>query len=186
MTNPAPSAPPPPELPREITDEEPWLKFGVSQHEYDYMTGLFISFDDDDGGTLDRAELTRLARWLNYPHQDHDIDNMFRQMDQDNSGSLSLDEFLTFYVDKRPDSKFLYGMSQREYNEVLMQFHTYDSKRSGYLNAKDFHRLMEKQGFTKSEEQSNEIFSKIDSDNNGVIDMHEFLVEMKPYRNKVD
>eukprot|EP01062_Namystynia_karyoxenos_P057866 TRINITY_DN4904_c0_g2_i1.p1 TRINITY_DN4904_c0_g2~~TRINITY_DN4904_c0_g2_i1.p1 ORF type:complete len:424 (+),score=131.86 TRINITY_DN4904_c0_g2_i1:109-1272(+) len=173
---PAPARPPPPQ------SDRPWERYGISQDDFDFICALFINFDDDDGGTLDRQELTRLARWLNYPHSDRDIDHMFRTMDRDGDGALSMDEFLTYYMDKKPDPQCLYGMSQRQYNEVLMQFHSCDTDGNGELDRDEFFELCKKSGTAHSRQDSDAIFAQIDTDRGGTIDLHEFLTYMKAFR----
>ena len=146
------------------------------------MTSLFINFDDDDGGDLDRPEVTRLAKWLNYPSTEADITEMFRTQDTDRSGTLSMEEFLAFYMDKRPDPEQLYGLDQRTYNTALLQFRSVDPRLSGYLDLAAFTQLAKKQQVVASDAEAAGLFAQIDSDQNGVIDLHEFLSYMKPFR----
>eukprot|EP01065_Artemidia_motanka_P032920 TRINITY_DN398_c0_g1_i1.p1 TRINITY_DN398_c0_g1~~TRINITY_DN398_c0_g1_i1.p1 ORF type:complete len:333 (+),score=116.05 TRINITY_DN398_c0_g1_i1:64-1062(+) len=171
------SAPPPRQQP-------PWQKYGLSQTDYDYICALFINFDDDDGGTLDKLELTRLATWLNYPHSPADIDEMFREMDSDGNGELDMDEFLQYYQRRRPDPTKLYGLTREVYNNVLFQFHTFDADRNGCLDQAEFHQLATKLGISSSRQNTQRIFAAIDLDRNGSVDLHEFLMFMRNHRRR--
>ena len=153
----------------------PWVQYGLSQMEYDQIFCIFLHFDADGSGELDKKELKKLARWLNFAHTDKDIDEMFRQMDSDRSGSLSLDEFCSWLKHNRPDPQSLYGMSQSDYNYVLMQFHHYDDDSTGELTKRQFVELCVKCDLASSREEAATIFEMIDQDRSGTVDLHEFL-----------
>eukprot|EP00760_Papus_ankaliazontas_P025814 PhM_4_TR2883/c2_g1_i1/m.44434 len=76
--------------PTSFDPNTPWTQYNMSQYEYDRLLAMFMTFDYDGSGELNRRELTRLATWLNFPHTPRDVDMMFQQMDTDRSGSLSL------------------------------------------------------------------------------------------------
>eukprot|EP01063_Lacrimia_lanifica_P005310 TRINITY_DN1306_c3_g1_i1.p1 TRINITY_DN1306_c3_g1~~TRINITY_DN1306_c3_g1_i1.p1 ORF type:complete len:251 (+),score=68.40 TRINITY_DN1306_c3_g1_i1:51-803(+) len=165
--------------------DAPWVAFNLSQDDYDYICALFCNFDDDDGGSLDRSELTRLARWLNYPHAPSDIDNMFRSADKNPSNgnsTLNMNEFLLFYLDKKPNPDALYGMTQRQYNDVLMQFRTFDQNGDGLLTIDEFAKLARRQELCMDDALARDMFRQVDTDGNGTVDLHEYLVAMQPFR----
>ncbi|ESL05277.1 hypothetical protein TRSC58_07082 [Trypanosoma rangeli SC58] len=157
------------------TEQEPWRQFGLSREEYDHIMALFVFFDADDSGGLDRGEIGRLARWLNFARGDRDIDRMFREMDTDRSGTLSLSEFLTWLSRNRPDPNVLYGLSQSDYNTIMMQFRMYDRDQNGLLSVDEFARLALSLGEVADMDAGRYLFRSIDTDGNGVIDLHEFL-----------
>ena len=92
---------------------------------------MFMTFDEDGSGKLNREELTRLCIYMNYPHSESNIAEMFMRMDTDRSGSLSFDEFISYMQDKRPKPEILYGMSQIEYEQFMMLFHQHDEDHDG-------------------------------------------------------
>lgn len=134
-----------------------------------------MTFDEDDSGELDRGELEKLARWLNFAQQPGEIDRMFRDMDTDHSGSLTLEEFCTWHKHHKPDPQSLYGMKQSDYNVVLMQFRAYDSNHDGALSLAEFQRLCQHMKFYASAQEAAQVFARIDLDRNGTVDLHEFL-----------
>ncbi|KEG12036.1 EF hand [Trypanosoma grayi] len=157
------------------TGETPWRAFGLSQNEYDEIMALFTFFDDNESGGLDRREVGRLARWLNFARTDKDIDRMFRDMDADGSGTMSLNEFLTWLRHNRPDPKALYGLSQSEYNTIMMQFRMYDTDQNGLLSMDEFARLVVSTGDVRDFAEGQRLFYSIDMDRSGAVDLHEFL-----------
>ncbi|ORC76862.1 uncharacterized protein TM35_002881000 [Trypanosoma theileri] len=158
------------------TSATPWIEYGLTQGEYDQIMALFLSFDDDESGGLDRREVGRLARWLNFARSDADIDRIFRDMDADGSGTLSLNEFLTWLRHNRPDPKALYGLSQAEYNTVMMQFRMYDKNQDGLLSMGEFARLALNLGEVGNIDAGRQLFTFIDTNGNGTVDLHEFLI----------
>jgi hypothetical protein len=149
--------------------------YGIPQEDFDQLCAIFMTFDQDDSGELDREELTRIARWLNFAQQPGDIDRMFREMDVDRSGALSRDEFCTWLSRNKPNPESLYNMKSSDYNCVMMQFRTYDRNQDGCLTLEEFQRLCASTKMYPSMQQAAEVFRQIDLDHSGTIDLHEFL-----------
>jgi Ca2+-binding EF-hand superfamily protein len=167
---------PPPALIVSSSHPRPWELYALSQEEYDQIVAIFMTFDEDDSGELDRGELEKLARWLNFAQQPGEIDRMFRDMDTDHSGSLTLEEFCTWHKYHKPDPQSLYGMKQSDYNVVLMQFRSYDSNHDGALSVGEFQRLCQQLRFYPTPQEAAQVFAQIDLDRNGTVDLHEFLM----------
>ena len=157
------------------TASGPWERFHLEQEEYDHIFAVFMTFDTDGSGELDRAELKTLCRWLNYAHTDRDVENMFRAMDTDGSGALSMDEFCGWISTHRPDPQALYGLTPVEYNNVLFQFHTFDTDQNGSLDENEFVGLAIRQGYATHEAAARHLFRMIDTDRSGTVDLHELL-----------
>jgi Ca2+-binding EF-hand superfamily protein len=152
------------------------LLYDLSQEAYDQIVSIFMTFDEDDSGRLDRKELAKLAKWLNYAQQPGDIDRIFAEMDSQRTGSLTLDDFCTWLKYHRPNPERLYGLSQTEYNTVMMQFHVYDTNGDGELNEDEFVRLCTSLRYYPNETEARVVFRRIDIDRNGTVDLNEFLV----------
>ncbi|KPI82469.1 hypothetical protein ABL78_8521 [Leptomonas seymouri] len=176
----AQSPPQPPRGPRryevtEPTGSHPWTLYGLGQNEYDQIVSLFVFFDEDESGSLDQKEVHRLARWLNFANTPQDVQRIFNDMDTDHSGSLSLGEFLSWLRHNKPNPQALYGLTQSQYNTIMMQFHTYDSNQDGCLEMNEFTRLVLNLGDVKDEHTARRLFQMIDRDRDGTINLHEFL-----------
>ena len=76
---------------------------------------MFLAFDVDNSGQLDKSELQRLCKYMNYPSTDADINRMVAAVDAGGNGTLSLEEFLAYMQDKRPRPELLYGLSHENY-----------------------------------------------------------------------
>ncbi|KAG5477793.1 hypothetical protein LSCM1_05092 [Leishmania martiniquensis] len=159
----------------EPTGPCPWTLYGLGQSEYDQIVSLFVFFDDDDSGTLDRNEVARLARWLNFANTPQDVKRIFEDMDRDHSGRLSLGEFLTWLRHNKPNPQALYGLTQSQYNTIMMQFHMHDTDQDGRLEMDEFTRLVRNLGEVRDVATAQHLFRMIDRDRNGSISLHEFL-----------
>ncbi|KPA79209.1 hypothetical protein ABB37_05696 [Leptomonas pyrrhocoris] len=159
----------------EPTGNYPWTLYGLGQNEYDQIVSLFVFFDDDDSGSLDRNEVARLARWLNFANTPQDVQRIFDDMDADHSGSLSLGEFLSWLRYNKPNPQALYGLTQSQYNTIMMQFHTYDTNQDGCLEMNEFTRLVLNLRDVRDEATARRLFQMIDLDRDGEINLHEFL-----------
>ena len=151
----------------------------MTMDEYDQMMTIFMTFDTDGSGELDKNEVTVMARYLNYARTPQEIDRMFALMDRDGSGSLSLAELLTWMKYHRPDPQALYGMTQSKYHEVMFQFHQYDSNADGCLNEREFAQLCKSMKYATTDGEAKRIFMSIDTDRNGTVNLHEFLTFCK-------
>ena len=175
---------PPPPIGVGAATNNKWDEYGLTQYEYDGLCALFINFDADDSGEISRNEAKKLATWLNFAHSPADIDGMFRQMDKDNSGSLSRHEFCSWVKDKKPDPRLLYGLEHETYRAVLMQFHTQDKDNNGLLNEEEMARLCRHMGapYPTDGGEIRRLFVAADLNRNGTIDLHELLSAQKAVR----
>lgn len=58
---------------------------------------LFEQIDIDGSGTLDRTEVARMARLLDKPMDDDDLDAAMASMDDDHSGEVDFTEFAAWW-----------------------------------------------------------------------------------------
>lgn len=181
-----PTAPPPNAGGYQVIDAtrgpHPWAAYDLGQLEYDQIMGIFMMFDTDDSGELSRPQLKRLCRCLNYARSDADIERIFTQMDADGSGSLSLAEFCTWLKFNKPNPEALYGLSQYEYNTILMHFFERDSNHDGTLDVNEFKSLGRELGMTPDVAEM--VFREIDINHDGAVDLHEYLLYRKSYHRR--
>jgi|AntRauTorckE5430_2_1112549.scaffolds.fasta_scaffold59289_1 calmodulin len=59
--------------------------------ELDEMREIFSLVDKDGGGTISNEELSELFSIVGIEASDEDLDEMIRQMDEDNSGEIDFE-----------------------------------------------------------------------------------------------
>lgn len=147
----------------------------MQQDDYDHYVSVFVNFDRSERGVLTRSDALELFKCLNFVRNPQDEDRIFREMDADGGGTVSLGEFLTWLKYHRPNPQALYGLTQTQYNTIMMQFYMYDTDKDGYLNVNDFSSMVLKLGDVRDASTAQRLFHMIDKDRNGVVDLHEFL-----------
>ncbi|CCW65976.1 unnamed protein product [Phytomonas sp. Hart1] len=155
---------------------EPWRLYGIQQAEYDHLFSLFLFFDSDESGVLNFEEISRLAHWLNFAHSRQDVERIFNDMDVYGRKKLSVGELLTWMKYNKPNPLALYGMTQVQYNTVMLQFRLYDANQDGFMELDAFTRLMMQNKDVSSPREAYRLFHHIDTNGDGVISLHEFVL----------
>lgn len=159
----------------EPSGPRPWTNYGLSQDEYDQIVSLFIYFDEDESGFLDRTEVSRLALSLNFASSPEKVDEIFQSMAVTGNGILSMGELLTWLKYNRPNSQALYGLTQQQYNTIMMQFHTYDGNRDGSLGRDEFCNMVLNLREVSDRTAAQRLFDHIDRTGTGGINLTQFL-----------
>eukprot|EP01012_Entosiphon_sulcatum_P066363 TRINITY_DN95570_c0_g1_i1.p1 TRINITY_DN95570_c0_g1~~TRINITY_DN95570_c0_g1_i1.p1 ORF type:complete len:441 (-),score=79.81 TRINITY_DN95570_c0_g1_i1:3-1208(-) len=170
---PQPQLPPP--------SANPWENHAISQEEYDHLMCVFCTFDTDGSGQLDKKEIQRLCKYMNYPSTDADISRLFSAVDVDRSGTIDMDEFVRYMQHHRPRPEVQYGITEERYTAILMNFHEYDDDRNGELDRSELQRMCREKHLGLSERDVDHMFSVMDTNHNGRLDLHEFLTYMRDH-----
>eukprot|EP01010_Urceolus_cornutus_P005075 NODE_858_length_1275_cov_203.683524_g653_i0.p1 GENE.NODE_858_length_1275_cov_203.683524_g653_i0~~NODE_858_length_1275_cov_203.683524_g653_i0.p1 ORF type:complete len:366 (-),score=65.93 NODE_858_length_1275_cov_203.683524_g653_i0:91-1188(-) len=156
-------------------DLQPWTKFNMSREEYDRAYAMFMTFDTDDSGQIDRAELIKLCENLGYPSEPGDIDAAFRSVDTNRDGILDFHEFISYLHARRHRPELSFNLSQMAYEALRMQFHAYDVDKDGRLTLQELTGLCQSMHYPCEPTEMHRMFYEMDTDRNGSLDMEEFL-----------
>lgn len=160
----------------EFGPAQPWARYGMTEEEYLQAVSLFDFFTEGQSEELQRPQVTRLMRWLNYAHTPQEIAAIFADMDTDGDGTLDKEEYLTWLSRHKPDPQSLYGLNQVEYNQVMMLFHMFDIDQDGWLHKADICDLLLNTKKVKTVQEAEQCYREMDRDGNGLIDLKEFLL----------
>lgn len=153
---------------------EPWYALGMDQDEYDHIAAVFLEFDADDSGFLDRGEVLRMARVLNMIRSPADEQALLAELNPGGRGVSR--EQLTYWMSQhRLDPTTTYGLSRQDYHSTLFAFNEFDRNRDGRLSVDEFERLAMRLGFASSGQAARQLFQSVDADHNGSVSLHEFL-----------
>lgn len=80
---------------------QPHPKYKVlSQHDVDQQKHIFSCFDVDDSGQLAQLEIKRMLNAMKLFESEQELVSVLKEMDEDNSGTVDLYEYLTFLDEK--------------------------------------------------------------------------------------
>ena len=72
-------------------------KVALSPAHIKAIKNIFNQFDKDMSGTIEKKELTTLCIALNDPLSPPELQDLFKQVDADNSGRITWQEFINYW-----------------------------------------------------------------------------------------
>jgi hypothetical protein len=135
--------------------DEPWLMYNLSQRFYDSLLAAFAAFDEGGRGVLNRAQITRVCRWMNLPSDGQTIGDLFSmfcgastQAQHTRAASSAVERTITFHQlcvwvqrqQRRPLHD--YGLTFDRYSEALDLAHALDTDHSGALTQEEAVRFL--------------------------------------------
>ena len=140
----------------------------LTQNEIEELNRNFQEIDDNNDGKLTLAEIKQAAsknKNLNIEH----IEEIFKSIDTDGSGSIEYTEFISASLDK---SLYL----QKE--KLKEAFSLFDSDHSGKISKAEISKVL---GMDKRSKEISRIIEKYDINKDGEIDFDEFFEMMKDF-----
>ncbi|CAM9257196.1 unnamed protein product [Scytosiphon promiscuus] len=141
---------------RELTPE---------QHEEIFQ--IFKLFDVNGDGSVTKPELKEALWSLGQQPSEEEMDGIFREYDEHQTGSLDLNEFRLLMT-----SRLTYENTRQEFAEA---FRAIDRNKDGKLDIAELNRLMVATGFGLANDELHDIFDLFDRDGSGKVDLEEFM-----------
>jgi len=95
---------------------------------------------------------------------------MISEVDQDGSGEIDFDEFLTLMAAKQAN------MTMED--ELRGAFNVFDQDGSGYISAQELKQVLENLGESLTDEEVDEMMKEADLDSDGQVSFEEFVKMM--------
>ena len=136
------------------------------------LTNIFKELDESGDGLLSKEEFKKgYKKYFEDTITDKEFDEIMKTIDQDQSGHISIGEFLRATVD--------YDNLVSEKN-LKLAFENFDKDHSGFLSPDEIKEIF---GLTNNDENTNkilnEIFEDVDINGDGMISYDEFKAMMK-------
>ncbi|CAD8065242.1 unnamed protein product [Paramecium sonneborni] len=165
-----PSPPPPPPPPKKPEEKQfnpdIYVKQNLSRDEVIELKKAFDLFDDDGSGTIDPAELKGAFEELGLRAQNKMIYQVLGEIDQDNQGGFSFDNFIKLATAKQ---------NLKETRGSLMRtFNLFDLNREGRITWDELKRVSADLGDDLSDEEIKKIFRKADLNDDGFVTFDDF------------
>lgn len=155
--------------------KEPITKNNVSFSAADkaIIKKKFDAFDTNKDGKMDKNEFKSMLKACGEKKTDNEIECMFYSLEQDDSGKIDFNGFLSLLDGRWDDSQF--GK-----NLATNLFHEFDTNKTGFLDNAEFKKLVSKlesitQRDPSTQIELNQKFREIDANGNGKIAMAEVV-----------
>ena len=157
---------------------EPWRRYRLSQVDYDQMVGIYMMYDEGTG-RLTFQQLRDLCFCMNFVQREEDAHIIFRSMDVAQKGYVTQDDFLLWLSTHRPDPSALFGLTQFEYTDAILQFRSADPEYNGVIDANEFCALCLTNGYASSLDEAMRYFHLCDDHHTGYISLQQYLQHLK-------
>lgn len=151
-------------------DANKFVREGVPLEVVQEIKAAFDLFDSDQGGSVDTKELKAAMTSLGFESKNGSIFQMISELDSDGNGNLDFSEWFSLMTTKIGDKN-----SRANYAKI---FAMYDDERTGFLSAKNLRRVAETLGETISEQEIQELITRADLDQDGLVSEEEFYAIM--------
>ena len=128
----------------------------------------FHVFDTDGSGGISRQELTEALQKLGQELSKREMDAIFRDVDADAGGSISLAEFVAT-MNRR--MRKMHGHIRK----FKRSFRMFDTDGSGEITRDELENVMRGCGRNPTEEQLDDMMGDLDADGSGSIEFEEFI-----------
>jgi Ca2+-binding EF-hand superfamily protein len=147
----------------------------LNEEQINRIHELFNSLDEKSSGELDVKQCIYLFRLLSIS-----IDNeeqfrlVMNQVDLDNNGKISFQEFLILLSQKMNQIKTI--------NFIFETFKYFDKDNDGFINIYDLSKIFLHLGEKLTEQQLNEMLLTIDYDQDGYVNFQDFTMMINQFK----
>merc|ERR1712066_591511 len=147
------------------------LKLELSDEQKNDIREAFNLFDSNASGKIDTKDLKVAMRALGFEPRKEEIKKMLVEVDKDNSGKLSFDNFLSLMSTK---------MAEKDTKEeILKAFKLFDDDDTGKISFENLKRVANELGESLTDEELQEMIDEADRNGDGEVSQDEFLRIMK-------
>ena len=144
---------------------------GLSEDEISEIKEAFDLFDVDKSGSIDKSELRNALQNLGIDNKNHTLNAMMKDLDKDNSGNVTLDEFLNMMTAKMSDK------DTREDLEKVFRLFIGDDN-SDKISFKHLRRVANDLQENMSDPELQEMINRADADRDNYVSLDEFIAIM--------
>lgn len=144
------------------------LPLKLNEEQLDELKEAFAIYDLNNDGVISTRELGTVMRQLGQNPTEAEILEMIRQVDTNNSGNISFDEFAVLMSTKMEDNE------ENEEN-IRDAFRVFDINNTGQISANELRHVATNLGEKLTEEEANEMIRIADADGDGLINYKDFI-----------
>ncbi|EFC43878.1 predicted protein [Naegleria gruberi] len=126
----------------------------------------FSLFDSDSDGTIVTKELGTVMRALGLNPSQGELDDMIKQVDSNNNGTIDFKEFLVLMQKKMTDND--------SEDEIKEAFKVFDRDNDGIISAAELRHILTSMGEKFNEEEAEDFIREADTNGDGQIKYEDF------------
>jgi len=154
-------------------------KFRSMHKTIDDVRAAFNKFDINRDGNISRSELEQgLCRTGQFTKEESSL--IFDLADTDGNGEIDIGEFVHLMFPLAAEKIAKLKQNFQDEADVIKAFESWDTNKDGQISFQELKTAVQKTGQNLSDEDINSIFAIGDADQNGEIDMQEFMTLMLP------
>ena len=146
-------------------------RFGLSEDEVMEIKEAFDLFDSDKSGSIDKTELKNALQNLGIDNKNHTLTTMMKDLDTDNSGTVTFDEFIEMMTAKMSDKD-----TREDLNKVFRLFIGDDTAEK--ISIKHLRRVANDLQETMNDAELHEMIMRADNDKDDLVNFEEFYAIM--------
>merc|ERR1712124_235455 len=148
----------------DLEDKGPYIR-----EAFRMMQDAFYSIDTDQGGSIDVGELKGMWHQMGVELEDDVLSAMFAEADVDQSGKITLAEFLSstcMWISANEAAETFAGISalRNSFDHVSGAFRLFDPTQSGAVKKADLPAVLQQVGLETAPNEVHAIFSQFMSD----------------------
>eukprot|EP00164_Ancoracysta_twista_P005725 GFYU01007868.1.p1 GENE.GFYU01007868.1~~GFYU01007868.1.p1 ORF type:complete len:199 (-),score=30.68 GFYU01007868.1:218-814(-) len=147
-------------------------ELGLTEAQKAILTQEFKIFDKDHDGRIAWKEMIEINAVMGLNMPDIKLKRLFAHYDIDESGLMTLDEYMLF---AGPYLKTPPGRDPASMKRLREDFSKYDTNCDGFVDADELTTIMEALGVAVTPEEIQKAIAKVDQDKNQKISFEEFV-----------
>jgi centrin-1 len=154
---------------KEEFNAKKYEKNGLTEDEVLEIKEAFDLFDGDKSGHIDKEELRQALKNLGIDTKNQTLQNMMADLDQDGSGKIDFDEFISMMTAKMSDR------DTREDLQKVFRLFLGDDEKADKIELKHLKRVAKELNETMTDEELLEMIKRADIlDTDGKVNFEEF------------
>ena len=161
------------------------VQFKVQESEdVDQAMKLFLVFEDGDSGVLSFSEFNEAIKEIGLDPSSEQVKRLFNRVDSDGNGRIDFEEFLKLFKmvsnkekDKTDDNNETQEdpIVDDDRRQSLQLLKLFDKDGDGSLSVSEWQTVLNRMGMKCNPKEAQALFSNVDSNGDGKIDIDEFM-----------